>query len=119
MLVIAAQRNIRERSNLLRRKRIAHSGNRYVSETCGKHFTRKFKLTSHKYVTKKGQMEQKELKKETEPLQNKEDKYTESIQSKAVVEREIDSGLELTKRRHFKNNLKIRKTRPQLTIEFE
>ena len=57
-----------ERSNLLRRKRIAHSGNRYVSETCGKHFTRKFKLTSHKYVTKKGQMEQKELKKETEPL---------------------------------------------------
>ena len=57
-----------ERSNLLRRKRIAHSGNRYVSETCGKHFTRKFKLTSHKYVTKKGQMEQKQLKKETEPL---------------------------------------------------
>ena len=57
-----------ERSNLLRRKRIAHSGNRYVCETCGKRFTRKFKITSHKRVTKKGQMEQKQLKEETEPL---------------------------------------------------
>ena len=57
-----------ERSNLLRRKRIAHSGNRYVSETCGKHFTRKFKLTIHKCVTKKNQMGQKQLKEETEPL---------------------------------------------------
>ena len=56
-----------ERSNLLRRKRIAHSGNRYVRETCGKHFTRKFSLTSHKCVTKKGQMEQKQLKEETGP----------------------------------------------------
>ena len=59
-----------ERSNLLRRKRIAHSGNRYVCETCGKHFIRKFKLTSHKRVTKTGQMEQKQLKEETEPLPN-------------------------------------------------
>ena len=42
-------------------------------------------------------MEQKQLKEEMEPLPNKEDKHTESIQSKAVVEREIDSGLELTK----------------------
>ena len=69
-----------ERSNLLRRKRIAHSGNRYVSETCGKHFTRKFKLTSHKYVTKKGSNGTKTAKKKKRNrFQNKEDKYTESI----------------------------------------
>ena len=72
-----------ERSNLLRRKRIAHLGNRYVSETCDKHFTRKFSLTSHKCVTKKGQMEQKQLKEETEPLpkQRKQIHCIYSIQS--------------------------------------
>ena len=43
-------------------------------------------------------MEQTQLKKKKRNrFQNKEDKYTEFIQSKAVVEREIDSGLELTK----------------------
>ena len=57
-----------ERSNLLRRKRIAHSGNRYVCETFGKHFTSKISLTSHQRVTKKGQMEQKQLKEEMKPL---------------------------------------------------
>ena len=36
-------------------------------------------------------------KKETEPLPKQRRQITEFIQSKAVVEREIDSGLELTK----------------------
>ena len=57
-------------------------------------------------------------KKKRNRFQNNEDKYTKAIQSKAVVEREIDSGLKLTKE-DTKNNLKIQKTRPQLTIEFE
>ena len=43
-------------------------------------------------------MEQKQLKKKKRNrFQKKEDKYTESIPSKAVEKGEIDSGLELTK----------------------
>ena len=97
MLVIAVQRNIRIDQKLLHHKRIAHSGSRYVCETCGKHFTRNFKLTRHKCVLKKDEMEQEQLKEETGPLPKRRRQITESIQSKAVVERELNSGLELTK----------------------
>ena len=87
-----------DRSNLLRHKRIAHSGNRYVCETCGKHFTRKFKLTSHKCVLKKDEIEQEQLAEETRSLPKRRRQIVESIQSKAVVEKKLNSGVELTKK---------------------
>ena len=70
-----------DRSKLLRHKRIAHSGNRYVSETCGKHFARKFKLTSHKCVLKKTEIEQKQLAEETRPPPKQRRKTTVTSQS--------------------------------------
>ena len=85
-----------DRSNLLRHKRIAHSGNRYVCETYGKHFTRKFKFTSHQCIAKKDQMIQEKPAEKTGPLPKQRRKTTVTIHSKAVVDREIDSGLELT-----------------------
>ena len=42
-------------------------------------------------------MEQEQLEEETGPLPKQRRLLTKSIQSKAVAEREIDSGLELTK----------------------
>ena len=63
-------------------------------------------------------MEQKQLKKKRNRFQNKKDKYTESIQSKAAVEREIDSGLELTKEDTLKQ-FEDSENETQLTIEFE
>ena len=86
-----------DRSNLLHHKRITHSGNRYVCETCGEHFTRKYKLRSHKCVLKKDEMEQEQLAEETGPLPKRSRQITESIQSKAVVEQKLNSGVELTK----------------------
>ena len=86
-----------DRSNLLRHKRIAHSGNRYVCETCGKHFTKNFNLTSHKCVTKKDAMEQEQLDEETRPPPKQRRKTTVTGQSKAVEERKINCGLEMTK----------------------
>ena len=45
-----------------------------------------FKPTSHKCVTKKNQMEQKQLEEETEPLPKQRRQITESIRLKAAVE---------------------------------
>ena len=61
-------------------------------------FYKKVQAYKSQICYKKGSNETKTAKKKKRNrFQNKEDKYTESIQSKAVVEREIDSGLELTK----------------------
>ena len=86
MHVIAAQRNIQiDRTCYVINEPLIQKQDMSV-KLVANISQKNFKLTRRKCVTKKNQMEQKQLEEETEPLPKQRRQITESIRLKAAVE---------------------------------
>ena len=98
MLVIAEQRNIRRDQTCYVINELLIQKTDMSVKLVANILQESLSLQVTNVFKKKDEMEQEQLAEETGPLAKRRRQITKSIQSKAVVERELNSGVELTKK---------------------